>query len=171
MTTSRHTNHAAVLLAVQARLLSQIKSLTPSTCFLTLEPEPSMEIKSNVFMTICPMGGQFEDGFMEGAGQHGALERTGVIVTIWSNIKLDKAGEAGAALTDATRGVLSFKRDVLLALASHDLLDSSGRALLAEYMMPVSCEMPRASVYDDSKGGKVGIPLAFSTAFLWDLAD
>lgn len=167
--TNRKTTQAEVLLRVQARLISAISSLNVSTCFLTLEPEPPMEVKGNLFLTVCPMSGQFDEGFMVGAGQAGALESAGVIVTIWSACKLDKAGEAGTALTDATRGILAVKRKVLAALTSHDLLNSSGQPMLTAYMKPVSSDVPRASVYNTDQ--KLGLPLAFSTEFIWDLSD
>ncbi len=165
----RSTTQADVLLRVRDRLIARISGLTDTTCFLTLEPEPPMELKSNLFVTVCPMSGRFDDGALTGGGQEVAIEEAGVIVTIWSACKLDKAGEATAALTDTTRGVLVLKRKILQALTSHDLLDANGNKMLVDYMQPVTSDIPRASVYGETQ--KIGVPLAFSTNFAWDLSD
>ena len=161
------TNHIAVLDAVIARLLATIDQLKPSTCFLSLDTRPSIALQSNLFVTVAPMGGIFNVGVFDGGGRDGVLEETGVIVSAFSAMRLDRMEHAAKVLSDNSRGLLIMKHRVLDALAGHDLQDFFGNSLLTSLMQPVNSGHPQEALYGEHH---VGFSLAFSTPFEWDLS-
>lgn len=158
------TTQEAVLQAIVDRLREQL-DLNPSTCFLSIDPEPCANISHNLFLTVSPDGGQFREGEFAGAGENLVIENTHAVITIFSQIRLDRVEHATSFLTDNARGVLTMKRKVLKALAGHILVDTDGNALLVDYLEPVSAPRPQS---DRAKIGDV--QLWFSTNFHWDLS-
>lgn len=165
--TCRETTHAEVLMAVRDRLLNVFPELNPATCFLSMDPEPDIAVSHNLFLTIAPTGGVFDRDFITGAGKYGCAEESGIIVSVWSTILLDKLQQYEIALTESTRGLLAWKHKILAALTSHDLANASGDKLLMNYMKPVTSDHPKQAMYRD---GRVGFSLAFETDFVWNLA-
>lgn len=161
------TKQSAVLIAIRDRLINQIAKLNDSTCFLSLRPVPPQKPGSvhNEFVTICPMDSQFNESVFEGAGAAALEENAGVIVTIFSRIKLDRNEHATQALTNATRGLLSiWKPDVLAALTEHNLTDGVSE-ILDNLLMPRSCQSP-----DTGDEGLIGLSIYFDTDFDWELS-
>lgn len=160
------TDQADVLTAIQARLKDQIPTLNDSTCFLTLRPvPPSIGSAGNEFVTICPMDSQFNEPVFDGAGEEALEENGGVIVTIFSRIRLDRNDRATQVLTNTTRGILKvLKKQVLAALTNHDLLDTDGDSILDNPLMPRSCQAP-----DTGEEDLIGLSIYFDTDFDWDI--
>jgi hypothetical protein len=160
------TDQADVLTAIQLRLKTAL-GLADSTCFLSLRPVPpvSPAAAGNEFVTICPMDSQFNEGVFEGAGEAALEENAGVIVTVFTRIRLDRNEHATQALTNATRGLLKkWKKDILEALAGHELLDADGESVLVNQLMPRSCQAP-----DTGEEGLIGLSIYFDTDFDWSL--
>jgi hypothetical protein len=160
------TTQVAVLDAVIQRLIAEIPSLTPSTCFLSLDPEPTIALSSQVFVTVAPLGGQFDQGVFDGHGAFGILEHSGVLVSAWSSMRLDQNEHAAAVLSDESRGLLVLKQRILKALAGHDLQDADGNSLLTALMEPRSAQHPQRAAFGERH---VGFTLAFATPFDWDI--
>lgn len=156
------TNHADVLTAVVARLRSELV-LSESTCFLSNTPEPVETVNHDFFITVSPADGDFDGPTFEGAAENCLIEHAVTSVTIFVRKFMDRAEHVTAMLTDAT-GVLNRKRQVLKALAGHDLKDSGGHSLLVAFVEPTKPMVPL-------RGEKIGdCQLFFATPFQWDLA-
>lgn len=161
------TTHLEVLDAVIARLLTRIPTLNPSTCFFSTNPQPSIWRNGNLFVTVAPQGGTFDQAEFNGMGRAGIVEQTGVIVTCWSAIKLDSTERDLYALRDPDRGLLGWKLKLLDALAGHKLLGLDGQELLTSYLRPTMTQYPQTAG-DDGKFS--GISIEFATDFNWRLS-
>ncbi len=164
------TTQEVVLQAIVDRLISQVTvgatPLTPSTCFVSIDPEPSVNVSAEVFLTVSPESGTFDPTF-DGGADNIVMELAFAVVTIFTKIQMDRNEHAKHFLGDAKRGVFTLKRKVLKALLAnhHQLSDPSGNRLLTNQMAPVSSPRPLAD------GRKVGdVQLVFTTDFLWDLS-
>lgn len=167
------TNQIAVLEAVIARLIAAVDGFSARNCILTAQPpqEPPENIHGDYFATVSPTNGRFDEGVHEGAGIEGTLEYAGVVIVIFSRIKLDRVGHDTALLTDASRGLLELKRLILRALSGHDLMDESGDSLLANFMAPLRSDSPNSTWEKGGRGPALGdLALTFSTDLLWDLS-
>ena len=162
------TTQVDVLEAVISRLISQLTELKASNCYLSLEPYPDERITHPLCCIVSPMGGVYDATVFEGAGSNSLIENSGVIVSVWSNLKLDQSGHAERVLNDAARGLIVLKRKILMALTGHDLLDSDGNQILVALMAPRQAEHPQKGVMKDNL---TGFSLMFSTDFEWDLSD
>lgn len=158
------TNQVDVLNAVVARLIAQVSGLNSSTCFISDTPEPPAASQNNLFVTVAPTGGRFDEEAQIGAGAAELIEYVGFAVTIWSAMKLDRNEHANYLLTDATRGLLAVKKSVLKALVGHNLQVTGGDALVA-YIRAINSSPPGYT-----QGGLGRITLTFSSEFLWDLS-
>jgi hypothetical protein len=162
------TTQSTVLERVVARIIEAVPPLNATTCFLSLDPEPDQRLSQNLFCTVSPMGGEFDQGALAGGGFHTPFENSGVIVSVWSAMALDRPEHAAKVLNDATRGLLRIKRKLLRALTGHDLLDADGNGILIDLMAPLQAQHPRAG---SSHEKLTGFSLTFSTNFEWDLSD
>lgn len=161
------TDQATVLEAVVARLRDQVQELrNESVCYVSDFPQPPQNVQHNFYASISPTDGQFDEGEQIGAGSETLIEQTGVVVTCYSRMKLDRTGKATHLLFHEDRGLLAIKKEILAALASHRLLDSDGNELLVAYMHASQSSAPR---YDPE--AKMGVmALHFHTDFQWDLS-
>lgn len=159
------TTQTAVLSAVVTRLHAQVSELgNESVCFVSDYPYPPPNVASDLFATVSPVDGQFDEDIQVGAGNNSLIEYAGIVVTVFSRMKLDRAGKTESLLQDADRGLLPIKRKILKALASHRLLSGSDE-LLTSYLHALKSSAPR---YDpDLKMGVMS--LFFKTDFEWDL--
>lgn len=159
------TDHATVLQAVVDRLRYEVSELSAENlCFLSMKPTPRTDVRQNLYATVCPMGGTFDPEMFSGAGAAGICEKTGVIVTVFSQMKLDRADSDEIMLLHDARGLLKLKQRILKALSDHDLLGADGNPLLLEAMAPLSSGHPR-----DNNESVGEFSLSFSTDFIWDL--
>jgi hypothetical protein len=163
------TSQVTVLNAVVDRLISEIPTLTESTCFLSLEAEPTIEIQSNLFVTVCPIGAGFDNSTFDGMAYDGVLENSGVIVSAWSAMRLDRNEHARAVLTDDSRGLLILKQKILKALSGIMLTDpDDGHSLLTALCQPINSNHPQRAPFGEKH---VGFSLTFATPFYWDLTE
>lgn len=162
------TTQEAVLDAVVARIRSEIDELgNDSTCFVSDYPDPTPSgVVSNLFAIVSPTDGQFGEEEQVGAGAEQVIENTGVVVTVYSTMRLDRPGRIENLLKDDTRGMLPLKQKLLKALASHNLLDANGNTILVNYMHAGRSTAPR---FDREKNMGV-MSLHFHTDFEWDLS-
>lgn len=160
------TDQATVLQAVITRLIAQIDLLNEWNCVIPEDDdEPELPRQSNVIVHVSPMGGTFDDEWFVGGAEHQCHEHTGVVVTVWSQIKLDASQRKTHALLEANRGLMPWKLRILKALTGHRLLDSDGNELLTELLAPRNSQFPRRT----HDGKCVGVSISFSIDFLWDL--
>lgn len=163
------TDQVTVLQAVVSRLIREVDKFTDTNCFLTAEPpdEPPANVRNNVFCTVSPTNSKFDQDALVGGGLHTVFEEAGVQIVIFNSVKLDRVGHDSALLTEASRGLLILKKQILKALSDHDLQDGNGKEILINLMAPLLSENPRSS---KGKEGAVGdLSLQFSTDFEWDL--
>lgn len=160
------TDQVTVLTAVVGRLIDQVSEFNPANCFLSLETEPDFRLSHPLCCLVSPMGGQFEHDVFVGGGMDAVIEDSGVIVSVWSNLKRDQRGHAGRVLADQSRGLLILKGRILAALAGHDLADGDGNQLLVNLMAPRQSQHPQTGVQVDQL---TGFSLMFATDFEWDL--
>ena len=155
---------------VIARLISKVDKLTESNCFLTAKPldEPPAAVRNMVFCTVSPTDSQYDQGAHEGGGINATFELAGVEIVVYNAVRLDQVGHDAAALTDAARGLLILKHDILRALSGHDLQDGNGNEILINMMAPLLSGSPR-SIKGDGDRHVGDISLQFSTDFEWNL--
>jgi hypothetical protein len=157
------TTQVTVLQAIVERLRSQVAQLSSeSTCFLSMDPEPCHEERQNLYATVAPMSGRFDDEIFDGSAY--ANELAGVVITVWSMMKLDRPGGDVRMMTEDARGLLNLKRAILKALKGHDLLDGEGHKILVRPMRPLNAGHPQR--HEEEQGS---FSLSFSTDFIWDL--
>lgn len=172
MMQSVFTDQDEVLTAIVERLRSEIAEFNaPNKCFVSIDPEPEEEQRQSIFATVSPIDGEFEAGVFDGAGGHGALERSGFTVTVFSKINLDRPDEQYQALQNESRGLFSLKKKILKALLRNSTggvwtpTNASGASLLADYIAPARAGFPMAA--DNSKHAKLSV--TFSASWTWNL--
>jgi len=157
------TDQVTVLNAVIALLQAGVPKLAgPNTCFLSMDTEPLGNQRQNIYGTVCPMGGSYDGELFDGGAE--AVEHSGVIVTVFSAMKLDRADADVAMLTDASRGLLGLKQQVLKSLVGKMLVDQSSNNILLRPMRPLQADHPNR--HNDTKGK---FSLMFETIFQWNL--
>ena len=157
------TTQVDVLTAIVKQLQTAL-GLTESACFLSVHPEAQPTVNQNVWLTVSPEDGQFDDGAWGGGGQAVLIENTWAVITIFSAMRLDRPEHDVAFLTDVVRGVLTVKRKVLKALGTFDPVNSSADFILCQPMAPTNSPRP---LNDRLRIGDC--QLWFSTIFLWDI--
>lgn len=160
------TTQKTVLEAVVARLKAEVSELNgESLCYVSDYIDPPENVQTDLFAQVSPSDGQFDVDIQEGAGENDVREYAGVIVTVFSRVKLDRNGKTESLLVDATRGMLPLKRKIIRALAGRQL-SSGGSDLLVNHVFAQRASAPR---YDrDLRLGVMSI--FFSTDFEWDLS-
>ena len=163
------TTQEALLEAIVARLIAQVTAFTTKTCFITAKPldDPSAAVRSDIFATVSPTDGSFGPEF-EGGGDSQVVERAGVIVVVYSAVRLDPTQRDTAVLTHDTLGLLEYKRLVLKALAGWIPLDGSSNPLLIGEMEPLSSGAP-ASGWTQKNRAWADVSITFGTDFDWDV--
>lgn len=163
MVTGVSTDQVTVLNAVVALLKASVPELSgDNTCFLSLHTDPIENQRQNIYATVAPMSGQYDEPLFAGMGV--AVEHSGVIVTVFSQMRLDRPDGDTSMLTDQTRGLLPLKQSVLKALNGAMLQDPNSNNILLSAMRPVNSSHPSRA---DEKLGTFS--LAFTTDFQWNL--
>lgn len=159
------TNQIDVLLAVVKRLTDRVALLNDSNCTISDSPDPPPGMTHDLFCTVAPTNGRFDEAAGTGGGEHVAIEYAGVAVTVYWSRSLDQNGQIVTLLTDRTRGLLKLKWQILRALTGHDL-EWEGNQILVNLMQPLTADVPQT----DRK--KIGdLSLTFSTDLEWELDD
>lgn len=162
-----NTTQKAVLEAVVTRLKANVTELNgDALCYVSDYPEPPENVQTELFAMVSPSDGQFDVDIQEGAGANDVREYAGVVVTVFSRVKLDRHGRTESLLVDSTRGMLPLKRKILRALAGQQL-SSGGNDLLVNHCFAQRASAPR---YDPRINLGV-MSLYFSTDFAWDLSE
>lgn len=167
------TNQIKILEMVKSVLITELadSDFTDKTVFLTLDPDPEASTRDNVFMTISPNDGQFDQGELEGGGQEMCLENSAVIIAVYSKKQLDRIGEhehilLGEGDGTKTRSILDLKRRILQIFTNRMLEDSADDTpILVNHMQPVHATRPQVN----RQMNKADLGLIFSTDFVWDL--
>lgn len=158
---------ADVLDAVVLRLRT-ILVLNERTCFLYLRRAgmPPPAAPDDIFLTVEPDGGQFDEGMLIGGDRAQATVKTGVAITIHSNVMLDAAMHDARVLSHASRGMLIFLDKILDALTGHELLLASGEPCLRELMAPQGWNKPDRP---DPTDKRAELTVVFGLEFDWKL--
>lgn len=165
------TDQVTVLNAVVALLQASVVMLSGNnTCFLSMHTDPIESQRQNLYASVAPMSGQYDEGIFAGAARisgqsSGVLEQTGVIVTVFSQMRLDRPDADSKMLTDETRGLLALKRQILSALSGRQLQDADGNNILTTVMRPINASHPGRAAEETG-----AFSVAFSTDFVWDLS-
>ncbi len=165
------TTHQIVLTEVVRKLRDEIAEFaTESTCFLSDTPLPGVEIQENLFCTVAPLDGTFDDRMPIGAADLGIVEVVFIQVSIWSRMQLDRLDHSARSLTDHTRGLLGLKKRVLQVLAGQQIFSDhpvKSIPLLVEPLKPIRAAHPSARKASDDFSS---VSLVFRAAFNWNLA-
>lgn len=160
------SEQADILDAVVARLVDQVDAVSEKTCFIAITPVPPYFPADNIFVTVSTTAGTFPEDLLVGGGINQCTERTGVLVTIFSRKRTDRAGQDREVLNEETRGLLRLKRAVLKALTGHDLQWQQSN-VLRSLLLPTESS-PGEPV--DAEGNKMtAISIRFSIEFDWNL--
>lgn len=163
MATRVNTTQIAVLQAVVARLQAAL-TLSDLQCFLSVHAEPNATVDQNLWITVSPEMGHFDDDLFAGAGRNAVAENTWAVITIFSEPRLDRTGRDDVLLADPVVGVLSMKHRAINALTGFDPVNGDSNFILMEPMSPTNSPKPLS---DRKKIGDV--QLWFSTNFTWDI--
>lgn len=165
------TTHQIVLTEVVRRLRDEIVEFaTESTCFLSDTPLPGVEIQEDLFCTVTPQDGTFDEQLPVGAADLGIVEVILIQVSIWSRMQLDRLDHSGRKLTDHARGLLGLKKRVLQVLAGQQIFADhpvNATPLLTDPFKPVRSVHPSIRKANDDFSS---VALIFRGAFQWDLA-
>lgn len=163
------TDQATVLSRVLVRMIDTIGEFNESTCFLTAQPlqEPIASVQNNLFCTVSPTSGTYDESVFVGAGEHCVIENGGIIIVVYNAMRLDRSSHDSILLTDATRGLLTLKWKIIKALAGHVLQDQEGNSILVNPMAPERAEDIRSMW--ERPVGLGDMALVFSTDFEWDI--
>lgn len=168
----RPTDAAEVLTAVLTKLRGDVEALrNESVCFITDIMDPSYEVNSNFYATVCFGDGQFDQGFSDGSGNLGVVESTSILVTVFSKIQVDRIERFQAGMLDSKRGLLVIKKQILKSLANKNLdggtYNGNPSLLLLE---PLYCRhaghQQRRPVADQAS-----FSLSFDAKFWWYLGE
>ena len=109
----------AIFDGIVERLIDQIDGMTEASCYLSLNPEalPSPG-PGDLLLVVAPLSGQFDEGAFEGGGNEMLTFLGGVVVRIYSPLKVDLPGHDSKFLSDQTKGVLEMGRQVMAALSN-----------------------------------------------------
>ncbi len=166
------TSQSFVLQQIVARLRAAL-SLDERSCYVSLSRWLSPKLAGYggpYWIVVVPGEGRYDESYPAGGGAQQILERAQVEVAACTRIRLDQAEHADALFTDTTRGLLELKRQILQALAGHDLLgqDLGGgeyARILTQYLAPVAAG---PAEYDPGSGiATLGV--TFTVEFSWQL--
>lgn len=170
------TTQDIILQAVVDKLLASMSDigLTTSQCWIGVDSDiENAPIQHNWFLVVSPMAGQFSGAMIDGGGENTVQEDSGVTITVYSSLKLDRSGQAEQVLNHSSRGLLYLKRRTLKALAGLQLYSAAAPTvpLLVNHMAPLGSGNPETYYRNGQDTAKLHRQqLSFSTDFLWDLS-
>jgi len=166
------TTQQRVLNAVVEKLRTDIAEFaSESTCFLSTTASPGIEIHEDLFCTVAPIDGLFDERTPVGAGSRGIVEAAFIQVTVFSRMMLDRLEHSAQSFTDSSRGLLQLKQRVLQSLAGQQLYGDApvnSVPLLIEFLRPVRSLHPG---FDKGADDLRSFGLVFRGPFHWDLPD
>lgn len=160
------TDEVTVLTAFVNLLLTAFDSLSPSSCFLTLDPGSTPDPPGgNFWLTVSGGPSTIDEEMQDDAGDDQVVENQIIRIGIFTRIKLDKVGYDVSLLTDATRSLKVIKKQVLAVLVDEDPQDGDGNTFLWETIKATGSE---GSNHDQTKGVGWEI-LNFRAIWSWSL--
>jgi hypothetical protein len=154
-----------ILLAIVARLISQVSGANEASCFLTIEAGDELSGAPGDFLwLVSPMSGSFDDTALDGGGQNVATDYFDFSVTTFSTVMLDMSGQDTKAMADATLGLITKHRAVLKALTVHDLIAVGGADNILRD--PI---LPRDYQFGRNGRGLAFVRQVFRLSYDWDL--
>jgi hypothetical protein len=165
-------DQATLLKAIVCKLAAEIPSFsTQTTCLISDEPWPSVEVNDYVFCTVCPLSDSFTPDDTVGGSDQGVIEVSSFRVTVWSRMERDQLEREGIAFLDAEQGLLPLKKAVLKCLAGKQIyMDYPDNTipLLIEFCRPVSAHHPPSKQHHDDYSS---FGITFEAPFYWDLTE
>lgn len=165
------TTQEEVLLSAVEQVRRSIPAFaSETTCFVSDVPWPDVSVEGRLFCTVCPVTDTFIEDEIDGGGQFMVCESSMLQVSVFSRINTDRADRTLRELTNATRGVLVYKRAVLKCFAGKNLFhrEHPDRPLLIEHMKPTRALHPPSRQHEDDYAS---FSLTFSAKFNWDLSE
>lgn len=170
------TTQADILIAFRDRLRDACPGCTDLSCFICDQPIPESIPGAGHCVTVSIGEGSFDHQLFS-AGAATLNEDSQVIITVLTQIVLDRIPQAERALLDESRGLLAnWKYQILrtLLLADPDSGNNSrpwepasgDKPLLRNQIFPTNAPSP-ADV--PGKAGWIGMQLPFAVSFDWEL--
>lgn len=168
------TTQRAVLDAFVEKIRATVDEFsTEETCFLSTHPDVDMEERKVLFCVVSPMTGDYDEPKWSGGGPCALIEHTGIKVTVWNAMALDREDESTAMLYDEARGMLQLKVKLLKGLLNTlddsgipgNLQDDEGHNILTRGLVPQHAGHPNMD-----ETGKAEFHLIFEASFRWDLS-
>lgn len=167
-----------ILIAFRDRLVEACPGCTDLTCFISDQPIPASIPGGGSCVTVSIGDGVFDQQLFIGGGASTLCEESQIIVTVMSQVVLDRIPQAERALVDDDRGLLSsWKRGILraLLLADPELGNESkpwepakgDRPLCRDQIRPNTASAPADL---PGKLGWIGFQIPFAVSFDWDLS-
>lgn len=156
-----------VLLAVESALQTGL-NLTVDQCYLSTEVDDNIPAPApgDRIVVIEPDGLDFDEGLFIGGGQYQITVQTGVMIHLFSTIRVDSnAKKNRQILINASRGLYALMSSIVSTLAGVDLTVNAGAStFLRELMHPVGASKPE-KITDNL------VHIAFSWAISYDWAN
>lgn len=158
------TDQVSVLQAVVSLLQANIPLLSENnTCFLSLDDMTDASERQAIYGTVAPVASSsFDESIFVGSAA--VLEHSGVVVTVFSQLQLDRPDAAAETYADPSRGLLLLKKQILTVLAGAVLLDGAGNEILVSPMRPIGGSHPPRNSNQAAR-----FSLTFTTDFVWNL--
>lgn len=168
------TTQLQVYTVLRAALIDGLDDpqFTDKTVFYSMDPHPRANVRENVFITLSPGEGSFDQEILTGAGQEDCRESSSVIMSVFSQQRTDQIGRAddtflGLEDNDKSRSLFDLKRRLLKLFVNRMLYDPvDEKRLLTEPMQPHHASHPTLI---DPEGRRPTFSLIFSLDFAWDL--
>lgn len=150
--------------AIVKALIDNIDGLSDKNCFISVYPSPPYKVPDNFFITVGPTAGTFDEDMITGGAQNQCTEDTSALVTMFSRFQCMRPGQERNALNDQSRGLLRYKRLILKALCSLDVMANTN-LVLRNMLTPKRSGAPEY-VGDEQL---LSMSLEFAVSFDWDL--
>jgi hypothetical protein len=161
------TTFDIVLTAIAERLRTQL-GINARQGYESVNPEsPVFPPGGNTCIIVTPGDGTFDAEMQIGGGAAQLSHRASVMVTYYTNQKLDSTHHSEKTLHDSKRGLMRWMRKILRVLVGHDLVDPDGNTFLRQTLYATHSYRP----YVDANTGMARISLEFGVDFDWDLTD
>jgi hypothetical protein len=115
-----YTDEIEIMTAIRDRLRAKHHEFTQKTCFLSDTPIPAVMAFSDVGVTICNGGSQYDEGTWMGAGPNAVATQTTILITVLRRCALDTPGKTEDALSHASKSILAYRKIILSALLTSD---------------------------------------------------
>lgn len=168
-------NQATILERIVARLISQIEVLQPETCFVSDLPTPIVwPPSSDLFVTVSPGEGEYDQGMFAAAGEQQVCERGSFIVAVFKSQQADSISAAQTVMLQPGEGSLAYWKLAILQALLKDAWEPSNNVgpLLRDALYPIRASKPEEIRQwgDDESGPRWSrMMMAFGITWDWDI--